>query len=236
MIVQAIRSDLLKINGKGLWFLTFLAPVGLIAMQGLNYGLRYDYMIKAYAGDPWGGLLDNILMFVPIALLMGITILSSMLANVEHHTSAWKQLLALPISRYAVFGSKFAIVALLLAVASIVLALGSFGLGLLLGFDAADFPVTDAIKLAAYPYLASWTLLTPVLWMCVTYRNQSLPITIGIVAALISVFPLSEWVPTNWPLASYKAENGETFVLAGLIIGLVILLPAAVHFNRKDVN
>lgn len=236
MILHAIRADLLKIKGKGLWFLTFLAPIGLIAMQALNYGLRYDYMMEAYREDPWGGLLDNIMMFVPIALLMGITILSSMLANIEHHTSAWKQLLALPISRYAVFGSKFVIVALLLAIACITLGIGSFGLGVALGFNPTDFPVPDAAKLAAYPYLASWTMLAPVLWMCITYRNQSLPITLGIVAALLSIFPIPEWAPISWPIASYKALDGEWFAAAGLASGLAILLPASVHFNRKDVS
>ncbi|MDQ6423625.1 ABC transporter permease [Paenibacillus sp. LHD-117] len=236
MIGKAIRADLLKIKGKGIWFLTFLAPIGLIAMQALNYGLRYDHMMKAYADDPWGNLLENILMFVPIALMMGITILSSMLANVEHHTSAWKQLLALPISRYAVFGAKFAIVAMLLAVSCAMLAIRTFALGVALGFDPSDFPSLDVAKLASYPYLASWTVLAPVLWMCVTYRNQSLPITIGIVAALLSIFPISEWVPISWPLASYKATHGETFVFAGLACGIAILLPTAVHFNRKDVS
>ncbi|MDF2835904.1 MAG: permease [Paenibacillus sp.] len=236
MILHAIRADLLKIKGRGLWFLTFLAPIGLIAMQALNYGLRYDYMMDAYKGDPWGGLLDNILMFVPIALLMGITILSSMLANIEHHTSAWKQLLALPISRYAVFGSKFTIVALLLAVSCATLGIGILGLGVALGFDPLEFPIQDAARLSAYPYLASWTVLAPVLWMCVTYRNQSLPITLGIVAALLSVFPIPEWAPISWPIASFKAENGEAFVAAGLACGIAILLPASVHFNRKDVS
>lgn len=236
MIVQAIKADLLKIKGRGLWFLTFLAPIGLIAMQALNYGLRHDYLMTLYADNPWRGLLNSILVFSPIALLMGVTILSSMLANIEHHTSAWKQLLALPISRYTVFGSKFVIVAMLLAIASIVLVIGAFGLGLLLGFDPADFPIADAARFAVYPYLASWTVLAVLLWMCITYRNQSLPITLGIVAALLSVFPLSEWVPICWPLASYKAENGELFMLAGLACGIAILLPAAVHFNRKDVS
>lgn len=241
MIGRAIRADLLKIKGKGLWFLVFLAPIGLIAMQALNYGLRYDYLMKQYADDVWRYLLENIAMFVPIALLMGITILSSMFANIEHQTSAWKQLLALPISRYSVFGAKFVIIVLLLTVSCILLALGTVALGLLLGFEA-DIPLLAVAKLSFYPFIASWPLLSFVLWMCMTYRNQSLPITIGVVIAVLSIFPISEWLPISWPLAAFKASQtsqalqGEVFVGAGLLCGFIVLLLGSIHFNRKDVN
>ncbi|WP_314587477.1 ABC transporter permease [Paenibacillus terrigena] len=235
MIGRAIRADLLKLKGKGLWFLVFLAPIGLIAMQALNYGLRYDYLMKQYADDVWRYLLENIAMFVPIALLMGITILSSMLANIEHHTSSWKQLLALPISRYSVFGAKFAVVIFLLTISCILLALGSIALGLMLRFGT-DIPIVDVAKLAFYPFIASWPILAFVLWMCMTYRNQSLPITIGVVLAVLSIFPISEWLPVSWPLAAFKASQGEVFVGVGFLCGFVVLLLGSIHFNRKDVN
>ncbi|MCU6712267.1 ABC transporter permease [Paenibacillus sp. J5C_2022] len=236
MIGRAIRADLLKIRGKGLWFLVFLAPVGLIAMQALNYGLRYDYMMDRYGDDPWRYLLENIAMFVPIALLMGITILASMLANIEHHTSAWKQLLALPVSRYAVFGAKFFIIALLLAVSCLLLAIGTVPLGLALKFGGTDIPYAAIAKLAFFPYIATWPVLAFVLWMCVTYRNQSLPITIGVVMAVLSIFPISEYLPLNWPLAAFKGPHEGAFLGAGLLCGFILLLLGSIHFNRKDVS
>jgi hypothetical protein len=53
MTRRALSADWLKIRGKGLWFLIFLGPVGLIAMQGLNFGLRYDYLREQYRADLW---------------------------------------------------------------------------------------------------------------------------------------------------------------------------------------
>lgn len=60
MMWRALSADWLKIRGKGIWFLVFLGPIGLVAMQGLNFGLRYDYLRQQYSADLWGGLLDNV--------------------------------------------------------------------------------------------------------------------------------------------------------------------------------
>ncbi|MCR2804109.1 ABC transporter permease [Paenibacillus sp. SCIV0701] len=235
MLAKAFRSDLLKIKGKGLWLLVCLAPVGLIALQVLNFGLRYDYLMKLYAEDLWGGLLDSLLMFVPIALVMGMTILSSLLANIEHYTSSWKQLLALPIPRTAVFGAKFAVAAVMLGVSCALLVVGTVVLGLALGFRAADMPVADIFALSFLPYFAAWPFLALFLWLCMTFRNQAVPLTIGIVLAVFTLFGVSEWLPVSWPMLAYTGPGQEVFVGAGLLAGAVILLVGMVHFSRKDV-
>ncbi|MFF2889699.1 ABC transporter permease [Paenibacillus sp. NPDC057967] len=235
MILKAMRSDWLKLKGKGLWFLVCLGPVGLVAMQALNFGLRYDYLKKSYADDLWGGLLDNIAVFVPIALLMGITILCSLIANIEHHTSSWKQLLALPISRTAVFFSKFAVAVIMLGVSCMLLALGSAALGLGLGFGS-PLPLADLAKLGFYPFIAALPLLVLLLWMCLTLRNQAIPITLGVVLAVLSMFAIAEWLPLTWPLLAYKAQKQEIFLAAGALGGFIVLLAGMVHFARRDVN
>ena len=60
MTGRALSADWLKIRGKGIWFLVFLAPIGLTAMQALNFGLRLDYLKEQYADNLWGGLLGNV--------------------------------------------------------------------------------------------------------------------------------------------------------------------------------
>ncbi|MBD2872439.1 ABC transporter permease [Paenibacillus arenilitoris] len=237
MMLKALSADLLKIRGKGIWFLVALGPVGVIAMQALNYGLRYDYLTKQYAGRLWETLLDNILMFVPIALYLGVTLVSSLLANVEHGTNAWKQLLALPISRNAVFGAKFALSVLLLAVSCCLLAVGTIALGLLLKFGT-DIPYLAILRLSFLPFLASFPALALMLWLCMTMKNQALPVTLGVMAGVVSVFSpnLSEWFPLNWPIFGYEGPRQELFAGAGLLCGALILLVGAIHFNKKDVD
>lgn len=40
MIIKLLSADFLKIRRKGLWFLTFLGPFGVVALQMVNYGFE----------------------------------------------------------------------------------------------------------------------------------------------------------------------------------------------------
>lgn len=238
MIVKAFRADWLKMRRKGLWTLAVIAPAGLIAMQALNYGLRYDYLMSVYKDHLWESLLENIFMFVPISLFLGATLISSLLANIEHHMSSWKQLLALPIPRSSVFGAKFLIAFLLLNFSCLLLSIGILALGAALKFPLNSIPYDDILRIGFVPFLASLPMLALSLWLCMTYKNQALSVTFGVVIAITSMFTLSlsEYLPINWPLFSYYGPQQELFAGAGLLCGMMILLLGALHFSRKDVD
>ncbi|MBH5318617.1 ABC transporter permease [Paenibacillus sp. GSMTC-2017] len=235
MIGRVIRSDLLKLRGKGIWFLIMLGPVGLVAMQGLNFGLRYEYLKGVYKEDLWGGLLENISMFVPIALGLGATILCSLLANIEHQRSSWKQLLALPISRSTVLCSKFVITVLLLAVSCVLLFIGIIILGLGLKFGG-DIPLGDIAQLSFFPFAAAMPVMALLLWLCMVMKNHTLPITLGVLMSIFSMFPLPDWMPLKWPSLAYYGTEQLLYIGAGIGCGLVVLLLGNLHFNRKDVG
>lgn len=238
MMLRSLSADFLKIRRKGIWFLIVLAPVGLVIMQALNYGLRFDYLSERYADDPWNGLLINVSGFVPIALYLGCTLVSSLVANVEHQLSSWKQLLALPISRTAVFSAKFLLCFLLLSVSCILLPIGTVILGLCFGFNTEPMPYADLARMGFYPLLAALPLLALQLWLSLTYRNPSLPVSLGVTISIISPFTMSlpAQFPLNWPVFGFSGPHREAFVLAGLLVGSLILLMGMIHFNRKDVD
>ncbi|WP_054956957.1 ABC transporter permease [Paenibacillus dakarensis] len=238
MIGRALSADLLKIRGKGIWLLAIIGPVGLIAMQGLNFGLRYDYLMKEYAADPWGGLLENILFFVPIALFLGITLVCSLIANVEYQLSSWKQLLALPITRAAVFSAKFVMALLILSVSCILLTVGAALLGLSLGMDGQNIPFGDLIRLGFVPFTGAVPLLALQLWLSLTIKNQGIAVSFGVTASVVSMFALQfpDWMPLKWPLLAYIGPGQTRVLSAGLLLGAVIALMGMIHFNRRDVN
>ncbi|OKQ00068.1 ABC transporter permease [Paenibacillus sp. P46E] len=238
MMWRSFSADWLKIRGKGLWFLVFLGPIGLLAMQGLNFGIRYDYLTKQYRSDLWGGLLDNVANFVPVALYLGGTLICSLMANVEHQTSSWKQLLALPISRTAVFMSKLLLCLLLVAVSCLLLSVGTVGLGYLLGFGDQPVPYAKVMQIGFASYAAALPVISLQLWLSLSSRNQTLPVSCGITLSLGSFFSvsLSEWFPLSWPIMAWSAPRPWLFSGAGLMLGLLLLLPGALHFARKDVN
>ncbi|MDF9840950.1 MULTISPECIES: ABC transporter permease [unclassified Paenibacillus] len=238
MMWRALSADWLKIRGKGLWFLVFLGPLGLTAMQGLNFGIRYDYLKEQYQSDLWGGLLSNVAGFVPIALYLGGTLICSLIANVEHQMSSWKQLLALPVSRTSVFMAKLLLCLLLLACSCLLLSAGTLGLGLILGFGSRPVPYADILRLGFASYAGALPVIALQLWLSLSSRNQTFPVAVGITLSLLSIFSmyLSEWMPLTWPALAWEAESPWLFITSGLLLGLLVILPGALHFARKDVD
>ncbi|MGN7383180.1 MULTISPECIES: ABC transporter permease [unclassified Paenibacillus] len=237
MMRRVLAADFLKIRRKAIWFLIFLGPFGVIALQAANYGLRYDYLTKIHASDLWGGFLTDIQHLLPVTLLLGMTILASMIANIEHQMSSWKQLLALPISRFSVFSAKFTLCIALLFVSCVLLAIGTIGLGLLLKFGM-DIPILDVAKISFYPFIAAFPILALQLWLSVIMKNQAFPLTFGIAGAILSpwAFSFPDWFMWKLPLLENKANIPEYSVITGLAVGLMIFLLGSIHFARRDVN
>ncbi|MEC0240992.1 ABC transporter permease [Paenibacillus dokdonensis] len=238
MVGRALSADLLKIRKRGIWFLVILGSLGLIAMQALNFGLRYDYLVgNIYKGDEWGGLVGEIFSFVPIALVLGATLIASQIANVEHLNNSWKQLLALPISRTAVFTSKYLVGVIALTAACVLLFAGTIGLGLALGFSTEHIPYLKILKLSFLPFLGALPMLALQLYLSLTFKNQALPIMIGITAAIATMFSANypDLLPLAWPFLAYYAKPAMP-VAAGIILFIVIYLFGTGHFVRKDVD
>lgn len=238
MMGRALSADFLKIRGKGIWLLAFIAPIGIVSMQALNFGLRYDYLMKEYAADLWGGLIGNMLMFVIIGIILGITLVSSLVANVENQLSSWKQLLALPITRTAVFSAKFVMVLLVLCVSCILLSIGTIVLGFALGMDMQNIPYGDIIRLGFAPLMGAIPLLALQLWLSLTMKNQAIATSFGITVSVASMFAIQypDWVPLKWPLFAYIGPGQTKVIGAGLLLGALITLVGLIHFNRRDVN
>ncbi|MDF2921385.1 MAG: permease [Paenibacillaceae bacterium] len=231
MIRRLLAAELLKLRRTMVWVLVFLGPFGVVALTAVNFGLRYDYLVNLYRNDLWGGLLRNIAELTPLALLLGATLLASMLAGYEHRTNAWKQLLAMPVSRFAVFGAKFLTCALLLALSSVLLAVGTCLLGGFLGFGWSA-PVAGILRISFYPMLASYAIAALQLWLSVVIKNQAFPMMAGIAGTIAGLFTfgLPRWVIWTLPIIG---DHGAA--LYGMAASILLVLAGVVHFSRRDV-
>ena len=234
-MLAVLQADLLKVKRKWFWFLVFLGPFGVIALQMVNYGLRYDYLVVG-RDNLWQGLIQNVNMFVTPSLLLGITILASQIATIEHQQSSWKQLLSLPIKRRLVFSSKFFVTFMMLLLSCVLLFIGTILLGLGLGFDAA-IPTITIIKNSFYPLLAGLPILALHIWLSITFENQAIPLTVGIFGAVFTLFAYyaPDWFIWKWPLL-YGDQEPIWYVTAGLIVGIMILLLGMIDFQKRDVK
>lgn len=235
MMGKLISADLLKIKRKGFWLLAFLGPFGVVAMQMVNYGVRKDYLLTQ-SNDYWGYYLLNIGSFTPFALVLGLTILTSFMASIENETSAWKQLISLPVSKMQVYLSKFIVIAYFLFISSVLLMIFTFAYGLYLDFGV-QAPYLELFKNSFYPYFAVMPILALQLWIAVVSQNQSVPITTGVIGVIFtySAYALPDWVIWKWPSLINEWNQPIVNVFLGIAVGFILLLIGMVHFTKKDV-
>ncbi|HWI48239.1 MAG TPA: ABC transporter permease [Rummeliibacillus sp.] len=236
MIRNLIVTDFLKIKRKGFWFLTFLGPCGIVAMQMVNYGVRKDYLLKQ-SDDDWGYYLDNVSSFTPLAIVLGIAILTSLMASLEDETNAWKQLIALPVTKINVYLSKFTVVFSLLFLASFLLMIITLGFGVFLDLGEL-IPYIDVLKYSFYPILAALPVLALQLWIAVVSQNQAIPITTGIIGTILAFAgsALPDWMIWKWPSLMNEWEKPVINVVLGISVGIVLYIVGMVDFNRRDVK
>lgn len=236
MIRRLISVDFLKMKRKGFWFLAFLGPFGVVALQMVNYGVRKDYLLQQ-SDNNWEYYLLNVSTFTPLALVLGIVILTSLIASVENETNAWKQLIALPVSKLNVYLSKFTVLAFLLFVSSFLLMMFTFGYGILLDLGE-QIPYFDLLKYSFYPYFAALPVLALQLWVATVCHNQGIPITIGVLGVIFaySAFGLPDWMIWKWPSLMNKWDEPLINVILGIGTGCLLYIVGMFDFARRDVK
>jgi len=236
--VRAFRAELGKQRRTFVWGLIALGPFGVVALQAVNYAIRYDYLTPLYADDPWGHLIDNIKWLSVPALMAGLAIVASMLAGYEHATNAWKQTLALPVSKTAVYTAKTVVLTLQLLVSCTLLAVGTVVLGVALGYGVTDAPFPDVLKASYLPLAAALPFVALQTWLSTVMSNQAVPLTVGILGTVLALysFGFADWVPYKWP---YLIEEGwpiPRVLTAAGAAGLLLFAAGAAHFGRRDVR
>lgn len=236
MIGKLLRADFLKIKRKGLWFLSFLGPFGVIALQMVNYRVRKDYLLNQ-SDDDWGYFLEYVHSFTPLALVLGIAILTSFMASIENETNAWKQLISLPVSKMSVYLSKFMVLGSLLFVSSLLLGVFSLGYGILLNLGD-QIPYLELLKYSFYPYLAALPILALQLWIASVSQNQGIPITTGVLGVIFaySAFILPDWMIWKWPSLMNEWDEPLINVMLGIGVGILLYIVGMLDFTRRDVK
>ncbi|PAE10560.1 permease [Niallia circulans] len=236
MIGKLLRADFLKIKRKGFWFLTFLGPFGVVALQMVNYGVRKDYLLKQ-SEDDWGYYLLNVSSFTPLALALGIVILTSFMASIENETNSWKQLISLPVSKMNVYLSKFTVLAFFLFLSSVLLMVFTIAFGVFLDLGEQT-PFAEIVKYSFYPYFAALPILALQLWIATVSQNQGIPITTGVLGVIFvySAMVLPDWMIWKWPSLTNEWNEPMINVLLGIGVGILLYMAGMIDFTRRDVK
>ncbi|MBB4822997.1 hypothetical protein HNO89_000215 [Sporosarcina luteola] len=236
-MIRVMLSEFIKIKRKLILFLIILGPLGVIGLQAANFGLRYDWLTSQYKEDLWRGLIGEVTMLSVPTILIGLTILTSMIANIEHQTNAWKQLVALPVSKMKIFAGKALLSFILLFVSCLLLFFGTIILGLSLRFGTA-IPLFYLLKMCFFPFLAAMPFLALQTWLAISMKNQAIPLTTGILGTIVSLYGTGfpDWMPLKWPWLVNEWDEPVYSVLFGVATGLVLYLLSLIDFSRRDVK
>ncbi|AKG37164.1 ABC transporter permease [Paenibacillus durus] len=243
MFLRILSAERLKLSGSHIWLLVLASPAAAV-------------LIGLFAATPAGGKPDWTILLTVMSMLhaaLFLPILSglyaAMLCRHEHLDGGWKALLALPVSRTAVYLAKFAVAALLLAATQAVFMAAVIGTGLFRGIGT---PIPWELLLRSIS--TSWVACLPLaaLQMAVSqaWSSFAAPLALNVSFTLPNILiansatygPYYPWVQPLLAMiphgqADYGAFNLPLESLLIVVLGSFVVFLAAglLSFRRKAV-
>lgn len=251
---NALMSDWIKMRKTWIKVLVILGPFGVVSLNALRYLQNYHGIVKPdNDAFNWALLIQNISHLLMPSLMLGVALIASLLAGLEHQGHAWKQLAVLPVSRVQIYVSKYIWVAGLLAISAALCAVGTFGIGFAFGFKT-HIPWVQILQECFYPYFAAYGVIAIQLLFSLLFANQSFAITLGVLGMIISGLTdalspegmvhaetWARWVPWTYPSLSALMHGtvqhiNFMYVIYGLLVGTAMTVLGIGLFVRKEVQ
>lgn len=241
---KVIASERLKLSKSFIWLIVPVSPL-IALIIGLLASLDNVRTV-----DPYTMLLSIMATFHAVLLLPLLTgIFSAFVCRYEHSGGGWKQLLTLPVSRTALYSSKFLLVALLLA-ATQLLFLGAVLIAAAYhGFDGG-IPWGTLLPNIICGWLACLPLAALQLWVSVGWSSFAAPLSINVIFTLPNMLvvqsadygPYYPWAQPTLAMMPTDSMNFGAFTLPleNLLITIlgsfiVFWIGGLLYFNRKEV-
>ncbi|OUS78628.1 hypothetical protein B1748_00695 [Paenibacillus sp. MY03] len=203
-----LGAERLKLSRSLIWLLVPISPL-LAALIGAMSNLtdvpeasRYDLLQSTV-------FMLHALLLLPI--LTGI--FSSFVCRYEHNGGGWKATLSLPVSRTALYGAKFIMVAALLAAVQLIM------IGALLAASAVQ-GITGSIdwQSALVSLLTGWIACLPLaalqLWASIGWSSFAAPLAINVSMTIPNILIINSdkygpFYPWAQPALGMLVEGGE---------------------------
>ena len=233
-MLRILAAERLKMKRTWLPVLVLFGPTGILLSMMVDFGLRRDFLLQQPL-DSWSILVKEVSALLPLTLLLGSTLLASLMVGAEHQASSWKHLLTLPLSRFRIYlGKGIQMTGWLLMAGILMVPVFAF---LWIWFEMGkEVPWGSFLKGGLYPVLAVLPVAMLQLWLSVVIRNQALPVFIGVVGPLFNKL-LPAWMPWAYPGNSipvqiaWEDNNPAVWVPAGVGVGILLLILGALHFS-----
>lgn len=243
--LQMLAVERLKLFRSPVWLLVFVSPLLATAI-----GMMVNFGTDGSPGD-WPTLLAamsllHAMLFLPI--MAGI--FAAVVCRFEHVGGGWKQLLALPVSRPAVYAAKMTAVLGLLAICQLLLLAGLWAAGLVQGVTE-PFPWAAVLTRLCVSWFACWPIVAMQLGASLGWSSFGIPLALNVSftvpnmlivnSAKIAPFypwaqPLLAMVPTGQGQGFFSSPlplESVIFAVAGSF--LVFAAAGLIYFIKKEV-
>jgi hypothetical protein len=238
-LLRACSAEMLKLRRTLALRLAVIMPLLLVLLQ-----FMYVVRVRHLRGSLWQALTQGTMGWSILVLPLTTALLTALLNGIEHRGNNWKLLFALPLSRGAVYTAKVVAAQALLALSHLTLWGGLLAAGLLLHrlFPALPYgppPWRELAQRLTLMYAASGAMIAIHVWVSARCRSFTVPLGLGIGAAMVSVAGARDWTLVYYPwMFAANATTPDRLPIAltlGVAGGLAISILGAWDTARRDV-
>jgi hypothetical protein len=246
--LRILASERLKLSKSLIWLLIPLSPLLSLAI-GLLVSL--DSVDAAWEHGKYAILVSAMASFHAMLFLPILTgIFSAFVCRYEHGGGGWKMLLALPVSRTALFFAKFAVVAVLLAVTQLLFLTAVFIAAAYQGIDGT-IPWRMLLTGVGGGFIACLPLAALQMLVSIGWSSFAAPLAINVALTVPNMLiinsetfgPIYPWAQPMLAMLWYGDESFGSLALPLehifiTILGSFVVFLAAglIYFKRKEIS
>ncbi len=246
-LTHALSAEILKTKRTLVLWVTLAAPLGVDILYFSV--LLMNRSAPVQGGTEWDTLIQSTnAMWSVLALPLFITLMTALLAQMEHSENQWKHWFALPVPRWSIYSSKWIVGLGLTWTASILLELGAMFIGLSMKALRPDLdfstpiPWTVLVRNVVFISLIATLIYSLHTWIAERSHSFSLAVGVGMAAAIANILVMNseKWSKVfPWALPLHAINTESTYLPQALLIGtaggLLLALLGCWDVTRRDV-
>ena len=240
---RVLHAELLKLKRTLAFRVIFVLP-GLVALLQF-FAL---WRTRKFGADfrLWETLPRNVLAVWAVFMLpLLITLETALLNGIEHADRQWKHIFALPVTRHAVYLSKFVVALALAAASTLFLCVLTVLAGLAVTYlrpeltNVGPIPYGWLAEYAALVWLAAWLIVAIQTWVSIRWSGFAVALGTGIGGTFFALFAASasagKYYPWLLPMNIFTGERFAAALWLGAAGGALAALLGCLDFVRRDV-
>jgi hypothetical protein len=216
--IKSIKNEMLKLKSTFAFWLAIISALFIPAIYFLYYFIKYESLIPPTGVNPWEKfMVDQINIAASLLIPMFIILITSLIIQVEHKSSAIKYLFSLPVPKWSIYFGKLIVSVGLILFTYLLFFSAMLVVGLIIGLIHNELNFLDyfpnyqkPLKLFFRSFIAILGIVGIQFWLSFRIKNFIIPLGIGIVLVITG-------------LTIYKAEESLYFPYAYNMLSLFSL-------------